>query len=133
MVYAGTFIETLFGSSWTAQGVAVVVASFLALTAASITAMVAIVQGRKTRSHATVIDEGHAVRDREFKGREQWWERFMWAASEAASTDPKRRSVAVTVLTSLSKSPWANDEDRLLVADAFLTTTIAPDFEERAE
>lgn len=133
MQAGSTFVDTLFGPDWTAQGVAVVIASVLALIAASVTAVVAIWQGRKTRGHASDLDAKQADREREFKGREQWWERFTWAATEATSPDQERKTVAVTVLASLSSSPWANDEDRLLVAQAFLDTTIKPDAEEDIE
>lgn len=133
MQAGSTFIDTLFGADWTTQGVAVVIASALALLAASTTAVVAILQGRKTRAHARHLDAQQADRERQFKGREQWWERFTWAASEANSVEEERKIVAATVLSSLAESPWANNEDKLLVAQAFFDIITSADVEEGAK
>ncbi|CAH0287026.1 hypothetical protein SRABI83_04093 [Arthrobacter sp. Bi83] len=109
---AADFWRELFGPNWTAQGVAVVVSSTIALLAVGISSLVASRQGAKTRQHADHLDEKqtkHAsvlykktdAREREFKGREHWWARFTWALGEFSSDDEHRIEAGSIVLGDL--------------------------------
>lgn len=115
------FFDELLGPNWTVQGVAVVVASCLALTSAAVSAWVSVSQGRKTRMQARTLFEAQSQRDTQktrredlVKNREQWWERFTWAA-ERIYADNKTAIVAGQVLSSIQAVQWISDEDRELV------------------
>ncbi|GAA3399393.1 hypothetical protein [Pseudarthrobacter polychromogenes] len=110
------FIGELFGPSWTAQGVAAVISSGIALLAVGISSRVAWRQGVKTRQHVDEVDAKQAEREREFKGREHWWERFSWACVEFTADDEDRIKVGLIVLSDLATSSWASEGDKLLVA-----------------
>lgn len=110
------FLGELFGPNWTAQGVSAIISSSIALVAIGISSFVAWKQGTKTRNHLDTVDRRQADRDKEFKGREHWWERFQWAMGEVASGDEDRIGVGLVVLIDLSQSDWANNSDKLLVA-----------------
>lgn len=111
------FLGELFGPNWTAQGVSAIISSAIALIAVGISVWSAWKQGTKTRAHLDAADQRQADRDREFKGREHWWERFQWAMDEIASGDVDRAGVGLIVLTDLARSSWANESDKLLVAE----------------
>ncbi|WP_332603081.1 hypothetical protein [Arthrobacter sp. S2(2024)] len=110
------FWGELFGPNWTAQGVAATISSAIALVAVGISSIVSWVQGSKTRSHVDAVNEKQETREREFKGREHWWERFEWACAEVASGDETRAGVGLIILSDLSVSTWANASDKLLIA-----------------
>lgn len=111
------FIGELFGPNWTAQGVSAIISSGIALVAIGISSIVSWRQGTKTRAHLDTVDQRQADRDKEFKGREHWWERFQWAMGEVASGDVDRIGVGLIVLLDLARSGWANESDKLLVAE----------------
>jgi hypothetical protein len=110
------FLGELFGPNWTAQGVAATISAAIALVAVGISSRVSWVQGEKTRAHVDAVDQKQETREREFKGREHWWERFKWACSELSSDDVDRIEVGLAVLSDLAASTWANESDKLLVA-----------------
>lgn len=121
MLPAQDFIGELLGPNWTAQGVAVVVASCIALTSAGLSAWASISQGRKTRKQAKEFADAQATRDGEradrddlVKDREQWWTRFTWAA-ERIHLDDKTAEVAAQVLSSIEAVDWITEEDKNLV------------------
>lgn len=58
-------------------------------------------QGSLTRRHATFLADGQGQREKDFHGREQWWQRFTWVLNEFYSENELRRVVAVRLFDEL--------------------------------
>lgn len=117
MLALANLIGELGGDSWTTQSAALVVAAFLALIAAVVTALVTARQGRLNRINVIrVAVRGH-LEERKLKGRQDWWVQFAWAAERLYGTDEGASEVAATVLNRLEQVPWASQEERDLVTD----------------
>lgn len=101
----------LIAPGWTAQAVV----GMFGIVATLIVAGLTWLQGALTRSHATKLAEKQAQREKDFYGREQWWERFTWVLGEYYSPEELRRVVAVRLFEELEESSWASDEDRKLI------------------
>jgi hypothetical protein len=86
-----------------------VVGAIVAAVAAGLVGLANIVvtvwQGHKTRQLATLRDS-----------REQWWERFTWAAEKVNDPDNEDfKYLGTTVLSSLANVDWIQPEDKDLI------------------
>lgn len=66
---------------------------------------------------AVTIWQGVATRNAAHKkdAREQWWERFTWAAERVSGPDDDYRYLGATVLSSLASVDWIQAEDKELI------------------
>jgi hypothetical protein len=85
--------------------VAAIVAAAIAAAVGLANLIVTIWQGHMTRKVASLRDS-----------REQWWERFTWAAERVSDPDNEDyRYLGATVLSSLANVDWIQPEDKDLI------------------
>lgn len=108
------------------QVIAAIVAAFAAAGIGILNLGVTIWQGHLTR-RASALKES----------REQWWERFTWAAERIADhSKDDDRNLGTTVMASLANVDWIQPEDKDLidmVLEDYLTDDVSEaDIEEAA-
>ena len=101
-------IATQVGSAPLGQVIAALIAAVALILLGIANIVVTIRQGEATRKAAKRVAD-----------REQWWERFTWAAEQLFSADEERALVAVSVLNALAAVEWIDDEDREMIVSVF--------------
>lgn len=101
-------IPTQIGSAPQDQVIAALIAAVALILLGIANIVVTIRQGEATRKAAKHVAD-----------REQWWDRFTWAAEQLFSTDEERALVAVSVLNALAAVEWIDDEDREMIVSVF--------------
>ena len=103
-----TAVEEVVPISFSTNVIAAVVTGTVVLLVGVINVLVTLHQGRSTRKAAQLLAD-----------REQWWDRFTWAAEELFSPHEPRALVAISVLNSLAAVEWINQDDRAMIFNVF--------------
>ncbi|WP_028281004.1 hypothetical protein [Arthrobacter sp. H5] len=101
-------LTTAIESASQAPVLAATIAAIAAVLVGIVSIIVTVKQGRATREATKLLAD-----------REQWWDRFTWAAGELFAADEPRALVAVSVLNSLAAVEWIHQDDQNMILALF--------------